>query len=343
MLKSVEKIKRVIVKSDTYRQAYGKGKYWLIVLYADVLFMYLFYRFNPNEYLYYDFYVKTLKQRRSYLQRAFYVKFLERINRKEFICLARDKGLFLKRMASHIKRDFLDLRDVGIDRFVAFCLSHDRFIAKKYNGASGESIFVYSHISDEKEIRELFDYLKNIENYIVEEYITQHPELDNIYGRAINTLRLITLNTQGCISLPLSGMIRFGMHGREINAPGMEVLVDNNTGYTKSCGYEETVLSESHPDTGVVFQGIKLPYYEEAKNLVVAAAKLMPELPFIGWDIAFTPNGPEIVEGNGMPMCLISRQVLLSSIQNGFGGREEYLKMMQTAINDKCEMGSGLE
>ncbi len=54
-----------------------------------------------------------------------------------------------------------------------------------------------------------------------------------------------------------------------------------------------------HPDTGVVFKGYALPYFEEATQMICAAHRLFPrELFDLAWDIAITPDGPLIVEVN---------------------------------------------
>jgi glutathione synthase/RimK-type ligase-like ATP-grasp enzyme len=36
-------------------------------------------------------------------------------------------------------------------------------------------------------------------------------------------------------------------------------------------------------------------------DMVKEAAKVIPEMGYVGWDVAFTPNGPVLVEANDFP------------------------------------------
>lgn len=53
-----------------------------------------------------------------------------------------------------------------------------------------------------------------------------------------------------------------------------------------------------HPDTGINFIGFQLPYWEETCNLAKKAAIQFAPLAAVGWDIAITPTGPVLIEGN---------------------------------------------
>ena len=53
-----------------------------------------------------------------------------------------------------------------------------------------------------------------------------------------------------------------------------------------------------HPETNCEIKGFRIPYWQEVINLVKESSKVVPEVETIGWDIAITPNGPELVEGN---------------------------------------------
>lgn len=66
-------------------------------------------------------------------------------------------------------------------------------------------------------------------------------------------------------------------------------------------GYTGTVSPPllAHPDTNVRFNDIVLPYWPELKETVTRAASMVSGLPYIAWDVAITPEGPCIVEGNG--------------------------------------------
>ena len=58
---------------------------------------------------------------------------------------------------------------------------------------------------------------------------------------------------------------------------------------------------EKHPDTGITFIGYQIPMLPEAIALAKKAAMVIPQMRHVGWDIAITPDGPVIVEGNEHP------------------------------------------
>ena len=51
-------------------------------------------------------------------------------------------------------------------------------------------------------------------------------------------------------------------------------------------------------DPGCVFKDLKLSDYEKGLELCLRAHALLPRLKSIGWDVAFTPQGPVLIEGN---------------------------------------------
>jgi hypothetical protein len=60
-------------------------------------------------------------------------------------------------------------------------------------------------------------------------------------------------------------------------------------------------LFKVHPTTKVPFVGFQIPYYKEAIEMCIEASKVIPEVAFVGFDIAISENGPVIVEGNELP------------------------------------------
>ena len=66
------------------------------------------------------------------------------------------------------------------------------------------------------------------------------------------------------------------------------------TGKQLSTGREFT----NHPSTGFEFSTLQIPYFEAAKELVLRAHQCLYSINSVGWDVAITPYGPVIVEGN---------------------------------------------
>ena len=55
---------------------------------------------------------------------------------------------------------------------------------------------------------------------------------------------------------------------------------------------------ERHPDSGVRFRDFLVPQWPMLREAAKHAAAAFPEFRTVGWDVALTPDGPVILEGN---------------------------------------------
>ena len=58
---------------------------------------------------------------------------------------------------------------------------------------------------------------------------------------------------------------------------------------------------DCHPVTQTAFKGFTVPMFDEAVTLCLQAAQVKPDLAYIGWDVAITPDKPVLIEGNILP------------------------------------------
>jgi len=83
---------------------------------------------------------------------------------------------------------------------------------------------------------------------------------------------------------------------------GMSAVVDNETGVVIGPALDKSMRRfETHPVSGIRFEGFQLPYWPEAIEMVHAACRKHPEMTVIGWDVCLTDNGPILIEGNRRP------------------------------------------
>lgn len=54
-----------------------------------------------------------------------------------------------------------------------------------------------------------------------------------------------------------------------------------------------------HPDSGEQIIGFKVPSWDKIVDLVISAAKVIPEVRYVGWDVAVDDDGNvQLIEGN---------------------------------------------
>jgi hypothetical protein len=151
--------------------------------------------------------------------------------------------------------------------------------------------------------------------YVVQEGLVQHEELHRIYPHAVNTFRIIT-ECNGNEPRILYCVVRMGTGGRQIDnasAGGIFVRINLETGvlYEKAQAFDQSTCTR-HPDSGYVFNGVKMEIWSEVKSFTLSVARKFREIKHIGWDIAFTPEGPSVIEFNNKPD--------MAGIQDSYGG-----------------------
>ena len=142
---------------------------------------------------------------------------------------------------------------------------------------------------------------------VVQARVANHKSLvGTITTGALSTVRIVTCRTPSGSTDLLPPVIRMP-YGRAIvdnvAQGGLAAPVDITTG--KICGpaiRKDKKLGlatvEEHPDTGIRFLGVQLPFWEDALHLAVQAHSAFPSMHFVGWDIALLPDGPVVLEGN---------------------------------------------
>ena len=146
---------------------------------------------------------------------------------------------------------------------------------------------------------------QNNTSYLIQKKIIQHREISKLYSESVNTLRIITVK-RSRTSTPevFTCLMRIGTHlsGSVDNwaAGGLAVGIQKKGMLKKEAFYKPMYGTRvfSHPDTGIVFEGYEIPFFEEAKELAVKAHSCLENMFAIGWDVAITEEGPLLIEGN---------------------------------------------
>ncbi|MFF4583094.1 sugar-transfer associated ATP-grasp domain-containing protein [Streptomyces sp. NPDC001373] len=150
--------------------------------------------------------------------------------------------------------------------------------------------------------------------WLVEQHVPQHPDLDVLNPYVLNTFRVITLLREGAAEV-LYVMLKLG--GTESTTDnsasgGMQIRVHPD-GRLDRQGYDRYLNAHTrHGGSSVPFADHRISRMTEVRELAERCARLFPQVPFIGWDIALTPGGPVVIEGNSSPS--------LAHIQRTHGG-----------------------
>mgnify|MGYP004492367409 CR=1 FL=1 len=159
----------------------------------------------------------------------------------------------------------------------------------------------YWHFFDDKTQFKRLLLEKNIG--ILEEIVVQHPDMAKLCPTSVNTCRIATLlgdKKQGIVY----AFLRIG-NGKvmdNVDCGGMAARIDLESGKLLTVGADKQGNTyEKHPMTGTPIVGFTIPYWEEAKAMCLEAAQVVPQMRFVAWDVAITPNGPTFIEGNSFP------------------------------------------
>ena len=180
------------------------------------------------------------------------------------------------------------------EKVLQFIREHDVLIAKPIGGMCGKGIEKI-RVTEYENAEAVYDYLMaGSPEMELEELIIQHSAVSAIYPEAINTVRTVSIVKDGKAHI-ICTYFRIGNNGKHVdnfNSGGMVAPVDEKTGIVKDRAIDkEKKLYERHPYTGTEIKGFQFPDWEKAMDMVRSAALEVPQMAYVGWDVAFTVNG----------------------------------------------------
>lgn len=271
-----------------------------LVMFADTALSTLVFGSGLQDYLNYEFYEKSYKERSSYVTIGNMAKAYKKLAPIKYADFISNKVNFNKNYAQFTKRDFLSC-DNSFDEFEQFLAKHPTFVKKPLQGCGGAEVtkMTSSEISDKKDF---YEHLKAKE-FFLEELIIQHEAWATLSPNSTNTLRVMTEAFDNSAKI-IFAAARIGS-GKSItdnfHQGGMGVLVDLETGELTGNGVDKKLNESETSVSGIKFDGFVIPYWDEIKQMVIQAALVNDNIHIVGWDVAITPNGPLLIEGNRGP------------------------------------------
>ena len=290
--------KAMLQKINAIHKKTGRSRLWIL---RDMQRCAVNYGAGYMDYDLFEMYNLTDQQRDTYITRGRNNALIKQYNDPAFGHFLRNKGEFNQRFQAFVRRDWVYLTDK--EAALAFMGRHQVFMAKPMNGTCGKGIEKI-RMADEDGPESVWERLAANGEYLLEEVIRQHPAVRAIYPESINTVRTVTIRKDG-VTHVICTYFRIGNNGRHVdnfNSGGMVAPVDEKTGIVADRAIDKNKnLYAVHPMTGTPIQGFQFPDWEAAMDMVRQAAALIPEIGYLGWDIAFSEDGPMLVEGNEFP------------------------------------------
>ena len=139
---------------------------------------------------------------------------------------------------------------------------------------------------------------------LVQPRLRNHHAIAGLSMGTLCTARLITSRSPGRDATFVAAIMRMGVGDAVVDnfgANGIACPIEGQCGVLSGPAVRWTLLSpgqDRHPDTGVRLEGLKLPDWDAAVRLCLRAHGGLSTCPAVGWDVAFTPDGPVLMEGN---------------------------------------------
>lgn len=271
-------------------------------LWWDSLRSAVVYNISLMEYFQFRFYEIAQQERVKWAGTGYMYEYQRTMNPLSQRRVLADKTEFLKVYKAFVHHNFFKKEELVNEAAVTdFVQNNSRLVLKSSDGQCGRGIEVITTKGlGPEEIRQA---LERTGNDMVEAFVEQHPDLQQLSPSGLNTVRIITqINKDGSVDI-LGGRLRITVNSSVDNlaAGNLAASIDIKTGKIISNAVYSDITKAPvthHPVTGVAIKGFEVPLWIEALNTVKKAALAFPQNKSIGWDVAITQSGIDLIEGN---------------------------------------------
>lgn len=285
---------------DIVKEKCGQGK---AHTFLDMLWCGVRYGAGYYDYVQFGFYQMNGAQRDTYLTRVRNKKVQDIMNPGGLDYDSADKLLCNQMFAPYLGRKTLNGETCSLEEFTAFLTDQEAIFAKINHGGCGigvEKLYVKDFESPEA----MLAYVREKKEIVLEHVLLQHPDMERLHPGSVNTMRITTDRVGDTVHIAYISVKMGRGDGVCDNSGQGGVLcrVDPDSGKIVSDATDDYFnIYDRHPDTDIVFKGYQLPMVAEAIALAKEAAMHFPGVNHVGWDMAITPTGPAIIEGNDFP------------------------------------------
>lgn len=271
-------------------------------LWWDALVSSVVYNISLMEYFQFRYYEIAQQERVKWAGTGYMYEYQRIMNPPSQRRVLADKTEFLKVYKAFVHHNFFKKEELANEAAVAdFIQNNSRLVLKSSDGQCGRGIEVIT--TEGLSPEELRQGLERTGNDMVEAFVEQHPDLQLLSPSGLNTVRIITqINKEGKVDF-LGARLRITVNSSVDNlaAGNLAAPIDLQTGKIIGEGVYSDITKKNeshHPITGVAIRGFQVPHWTEAKTTVEQAALAFPQNKSIGWDVAITANGVDLIEGN---------------------------------------------
>ena len=292
-----DKLNRVLEK---IKEKSGQSK---VYTFFDILFCAAKYGAGYYDYLMFGFYDMNGRQRDTYLTRVRNKKIMDLMNDPAFSDEFDDKLRFNKTFAAYLGRKTLNGETATEEELAEFLRGQEAIFAKINHGDCGRGVEKL-YVKDFDSPAAMLAYIREHGLVVLEHVLPQHEDMARLHPSSVNTMRILTDLVDGQVHIAYI-TVKMGRGGGVCDNSGQGGIlcrVDPQSGKIISPATDDYFnVYEKHPDTGIVLQGYQLPMVDRAVAMAKEAALVFPQVGHVGWDMAITPTGPAIIEGNEFP------------------------------------------
>lgn len=264
------------------------------------------FRYNISilEYYQFRFFEKTPEEKKAWAGTGYMYEYQLRMNPPDKRQILDDKTKFYKYYSEFFVHQVADLNDLKNDPDKTDKLLANpagKIVFKVGDGKCGTNVQIKK--TDEFTRESLIRYLENSPFDLVEEYILQHPDINELSPSAVNTVRIFSqLNNENEVDY-LGSRLRISVNSNVDNmaAGNMAAPIDNVSGIVTGPAVYSDITKDPeffHPVSNVEINGFQIPYWNDILIMIEKAHKKHPQNRSIGWDIVVTEKGPGLIEGN---------------------------------------------
>lgn len=296
------------IKTTDYRSLAGFMR-WVYAQYGisypamvvDILACTMNYATSFREYFLNRFFERDRSARSTYVGAGVMHHFTGLLNSRNGREIFRSKARFCQHFGHMMGRECLYLGERSQEEFAGWVADRPLIVAKPNFGTRGHGIGFIDTSSRQPDA--LYSQLVRNRQDFVEEPIKQHYALHKLHPSSVNTIRVITINTGTTVDI-LGAVLKCGVSGNWVDnmfVGGIAAPIDPTTGIVYRAAYSNLPWNpgyESHPDTREPILGFQVPLWDTVLELARNAARVVPSVRTVGWDIAVTSTSAILVEGN---------------------------------------------